>query len=77
LFLSLGAHQRGQLRHGSGALTGAICGGREVSTGIAGPSASAGTSEGAWEVFDGKEAVIVGDLSEITDGEPVTVNPGN
>src|SRR5262249_886026 len=32
----------------------------------------AGASEGTWEAFDGKEAVIDGDLSEISDGLPVT-----
>jgi hypothetical protein len=36
----------------------------------------AGASEGTWEPFDGKEAVIDGDLSEISDGAPVQVGPG-
>jgi HlyD family secretion protein len=39
--------------------------------------ASAGSSEGAWKAFDGTEAVIVGNLSEISDGVPVTVEPGD
>ncbi len=39
--------------------------------------ASAGSSEGAWKAFDGTDAVIVGDLSEIFDGVPVTVEPGD
>jgi HlyD family secretion protein len=38
---------------------------------------SAGSSEGAWVAFDGTEAVIDGDLTEISDGAPVTVGPGN
>jgi multidrug efflux pump subunit AcrA (membrane-fusion protein) len=33
--------------------------------------------EGAWEAFDGTEAVVIGDLSEISDGEPVQVDSGN
>jgi HlyD family secretion protein len=33
---------------------------------------SAGSSEGTWVPFDGTEAVIDGDLSEISDGQPVT-----
>jgi HlyD family secretion protein len=37
---------------------------------------SAGSAEGTWEAFDGTEAVIVGDLSEISDGLPVRVAPG-
>jgi multidrug efflux pump subunit AcrA (membrane-fusion protein) len=37
---------------------------------------SAGSSEGAWVAFDGTEAVIDADLSAISDGEPVTVDPG-
>jgi len=36
---------------------------------------SAGSSEGAWVPFDGTEAVVDGDLSEISDGELVTVAP--
>ena len=32
-----------------------------------------GSSEGTWEAFDGTEAVVDGDLSEISDGQPVTV----
>jgi len=32
---------------------------------------SAGSSEAAWVAFDGTEAVITGNLSEISDGEPV------
>jgi RND family efflux transporter MFP subunit len=35
---------------------------------------SAGSSEGAWVAFDGSEAVIVGDLMEISDGVSVTVD---
>jgi hypothetical protein len=35
---------------------------------------SAGSSEGTWVAFDGTEAVIDGDLSEISDGLPVEVN---
>jgi RND family efflux transporter MFP subunit len=38
---------------------------------------SAGSSEGTWEAFDGTEAVIDGDLSEISDGAPVKVDSGN
>ena len=38
---------------------------------------SAGSSEGTWEAFDGTEAVIVGDLSEISDGTPVHVDLAN
>ena len=37
----------------------------------------AGSSEGTWEAFDGTEAVIVGDLSELSDGTPVHVDSGN
>jgi multidrug efflux pump subunit AcrA (membrane-fusion protein) len=33
----------------------------------------AGSSEGVWTAFDGTEAVVTGDLSEISDGQPVTV----
>ena len=36
---------------------------------------SAGSAEGTWEAFDGTEAVIDGDLSEISDGTPVHVEP--
>ena len=38
---------------------------------------STGSSEGTWEAFDGTEAVIDGDLSEISDGVPVQVEPGH
>ena len=38
---------------------------------------SSGAPEGSWEAFDGTEAVIDGDLSALSDGEPVKVNPGN
>jgi hypothetical protein len=38
---------------------------------------SAGSSEGTWEAFDGTEAVIDGDLTEISDGIPVRVEPGH
>ena len=38
---------------------------------------SAGSSEGTWLAFDGTEAVVDGDLSEISDGQPVTVDSGN
>jgi HlyD family secretion protein len=38
---------------------------------------SAGSSEGTWEAFDGTEPVIDGDLSEISDGVPVQVEPGH
>jgi HlyD family secretion protein len=34
-------------------------------------------SEGVWEAFDGTEAVVTGDLSEISDGAPVQVDSGN
>jgi hypothetical protein len=34
---------------------------------------SPGASDGAWRPFDGTEAVIDSDLSEISDGVPVTV----
>jgi HlyD family secretion protein len=37
----------------------------------------AGSGEGTWEAFDGSEAVIVGDLSEISDGIPVRVESGH
>src|SRR5260370_20094167 len=36
----------------------------------------AGSPEGSWVAFDGTEAVIDGDLSEISDGVPVTVDQG-
>jgi multidrug efflux pump subunit AcrA (membrane-fusion protein) len=36
----------------------------------------AGSPEGAWEAFDGTEAVIDGDLSGLSDGAPVTVEAG-
>lgn len=35
-----------------------------------------GSSEGKWIPFDGSEAVITGDLSEISDGQPVNVGGG-
>jgi HlyD family secretion protein len=35
------------------------------------------SAEGTWEAFDGTEAVIVGDLSELSDGLPVHVQPGD
>jgi multidrug efflux pump subunit AcrA (membrane-fusion protein) len=35
---------------------------------------SPGSSEGTWQPFDGTEAVIDGDLSEISDGAPVQVD---
>jgi multidrug efflux pump subunit AcrA (membrane-fusion protein) len=38
---------------------------------------SSASAEGAWEAFDGTEAVANGDLSEISDGEPVQVDTGN
>ena len=38
---------------------------------------SAGSPDGTWEAFDGSEAVITGDLSEISDGVPVQVVPGH
>jgi multidrug efflux pump subunit AcrA (membrane-fusion protein) len=38
---------------------------------------SARSSEGKWVPFDGSEAVIIGDLSELADGAPVTVDQGN
>jgi hypothetical protein len=37
---------------------------------------SDGSTEGTWQAFDGIEAIIVGDLSEISDGQAVKVNPG-
>ena len=37
---------------------------------------SSDSSEGAWVAFDGTEAVIDSDLSELSDGAPVTVGPG-
>jgi HlyD family secretion protein len=36
---------------------------------------SAGSSAGTWNVFDGSEAVIAGDLSLLADGAPVAVAP--
>jgi HlyD family secretion protein len=36
-----------------------------------------GASDGEWAPFDGAEAVIAGDLTEISDGAPVTVGHGN
>jgi multidrug efflux pump subunit AcrA (membrane-fusion protein) len=38
---------------------------------------SSASAEGAWKAFDGTEAVIDGDLSEISDGVPVTVDQRN
>jgi HlyD family secretion protein len=46
----------------------------EVTGKLVGPAAS---SEEAWIAFDGTEAVVTGDLSEISDGEPVKVESGN
>jgi HlyD family secretion protein len=46
----------------------------EVAGKFVGPS---GSSEGAWVAFDGTEAVVNGDLSEISDGQPVEVDQGN
>jgi HlyD family secretion protein len=37
---------------------------------------SSGSSEGTWVAFDGAEAVVDADLSEISDGEPVKVDSG-
>jgi hypothetical protein len=37
---------------------------------------SQGSSEATWVPFDGSEAVITGDLSELSDGVPVRVEPG-
>jgi HlyD family secretion protein len=37
---------------------------------------SGASPTGTWEPFDGTEAVVDGDLSEISDGQPVTVEPG-
>jgi multidrug efflux pump subunit AcrA (membrane-fusion protein) len=37
---------------------------------------SAGSSEGTWRAFDGSETVIDGDLSELSDGLAVHVEPG-
>jgi hypothetical protein len=36
---------------------------------------SSESPEGAWEPFDGTEPVLDGDLSEISDGAPVKVDP--
>ena len=36
-----------------------------------------GSSDGKWVLFDGSEAVVVGNLSEISDGLPVKGEPGN
>jgi HlyD family secretion protein len=38
---------------------------------------SSASSEGTWEAFDGTEDIITGDLSEISDGLPVTVDSEN
>jgi multidrug efflux pump subunit AcrA (membrane-fusion protein) len=38
---------------------------------------SAGSAEGAWQPFDGTEAVIDGDLTEISDSQPVKVDQGS
>jgi multidrug efflux pump subunit AcrA (membrane-fusion protein) len=35
---------------------------------------SDGSSEGTWQPFDGSEAVVVGDLTEISDGQPVRID---
>jgi multidrug efflux pump subunit AcrA (membrane-fusion protein) len=37
---------------------------------------SPASSEGKWVPFDGTEAVLAGDLSELSDGAPVRVEPG-
>jgi multidrug efflux pump subunit AcrA (membrane-fusion protein) len=37
---------------------------------------SSASAEGTWEAFDGTEAVISGNLSEISDGQPVKVDSG-
>jgi hypothetical protein len=37
---------------------------------------SAGATEGTWEPFDGTQDVIVGDLSETSDGDQVKVDTG-
>jgi HlyD family secretion protein len=36
----------------------------------------AAAEEGTWEAFDGNEAVIAGDLLELSDGAPIRVEPG-
>jgi hypothetical protein len=38
---------------------------------------SSAAPEGAWDAFDGTEAVVTGDLSEISDGERVQIDQGN
>ena len=38
---------------------------------------SAGSSEGAWQAFDGTEAVVEGNLSGFSDGLPVTIDGHN
>jgi len=38
---------------------------------------SSASAEGTWEAFDGTEAVVTGDLSGISDGDPVQVDQGN
>ena len=38
---------------------------------------SSGSSEGTWQAFDGSEAVVGGELSEISDGQAVSVEEGN
>ena len=38
---------------------------------------SSASAEGAWEAFDGTEAVVDGNLAEISDGDAVTVDQGN
>src|SRR6516225_6637294 len=38
---------------------------------------SQGSSDGTWVPFDGSEAVVEGDLLELADGVPVTVDSGN
>jgi multidrug efflux pump subunit AcrA (membrane-fusion protein) len=37
----------------------------------------AGAPEGTWQPFDGTEAVVDGDLSLVSDGQPVTVDQGS
>ena len=38
---------------------------------------SSESSEETWAAFDGTEAVVEGDLTEISDGQEVTVNQGS
>jgi hypothetical protein len=37
----------------------------------------AGSSDGEWVAFDGTEAVVAGDMSAVSDGQPVNVDQGN